>query len=116
MKKYLFLIFIAFFFSGCSDTDEIVRKANQRSQVEIDRLVAINKRQERELEQIKHEKNKYLEKNKELRNDIYYFNNVIDTIKKFENILKQQIKLLEIKKNLSDKDAILNENNKKIDF
>ena len=116
MKKYLFLIFIAFFFSGCSDTDEIVRKANQRSQVEIDRLVAINKRQERELEQIKHEKNKYLEKNKELRNDIYYFNNVIDTIKKFENILKQQIKLLEIKKNLSDIDAILNEINKKIDF
>lgn len=116
MKKYLFAVLVAFFFSGCSDTDEIVRKANQRSQAEIDRLVAINKRQEQELEQIEHEKNRYLEKNKELRNDIYYFNNVIDTIKKFENILKQQIKLLEIKKNLSDKDAILNEINKKIDF
>ena len=53
MKKYLFPIFIAFFFSGCSDTDEIVREANQRSQAEIDRLVAINKRQEQKLERIK---------------------------------------------------------------
>lgn len=53
MKKYLFAIFIAFFLSGCSDTDEIVRKANQRSQAEIDRLVAINRRQEQKLEKIK---------------------------------------------------------------
>ena len=46
MKKYLFVIFVAFFFSGCDDTDEIIKRANQRSQAEINRLVAINRRQD----------------------------------------------------------------------
>lgn len=58
MKKYLFVIFVAFFFSGCDDTDEIIKRANQRSQAEINRLVAINRRQEQELEQIKNKNEK----------------------------------------------------------
>jgi lipoprotein len=29
MKKYLFAIFVAFFFSGCDDTDGIIKRANQ---------------------------------------------------------------------------------------
>ena len=92
MKKYLFVIFVAFFFSGCDDTDEIIKRANQanqRSQAEINRLVAINRRQEQELEQIEREKRSILEQNIALRESISYFNDVIDTIKEFENILKQ---------------------------
>ena len=119
MKKYLFVIFVAFFLSGCDDTDEIIKRANQanqRSQAEINRLVAINRRQEQELEQIEREKRSILEQNIALRESISYFNDVIDTIKEFENILKQQIKLLEAKRNLLNKDAILKEIDTKMSF
>ena len=119
MKKYLFIIFVVFFFSGCDDTDEIIKRANQanqRSQAEINRLVAINRRQEQELEQIEREKRSILEQNIALRESISYFNDVIDTIKEFENILKQQIKLIEEKKNLLNKDVILKEIDTKMSF
>ena len=99
MKKYLFVIFVAFFFSGCDDTDEIIKRANQanqRSQAEINRLVAINRRQEQEnrkkIERIEREKRSILKQNIELKESI---SDLIDTIKD----LKQEIKLLEEKKN-----------------
>lgn len=117
MKKYLFIIFVAFFFSGCDDTDEIIKRANQRSQAEINRLVAINRRQEQEnrkkIERIEREKRSILKQNIELKESI---SDLIDTIKEFENILKQEIKLLEEKKNLLNKDAILKEIDTKMSF
>lgn len=117
MKKYLFIIFVAFFFSGCDDTDEIIKRANQRSQAEINRLVAINRRQEQEnrkkIERIEREKRSILKQNIELKESI---SDLIDTIKEFENILKQEIKLLEEKENLLNKDAILKEIDTKMSF
>lgn len=120
MKKYLFAIFVAFFFSGCDDTDEIIKRANQanqRSQAEINRLVAINRRQEQEnrkkIERIEREKRGILKQNIELKESI---SDLIDTIKEFENILKQEVKLLEEKKNLLNKDAILKEIDTKMSF
>ena len=116
MKKYLFVIFVAFFFSGCDDTDEIIKRANQanqRSQAEINRLVAINRRQEQEnrkkIERIEREKRSILKQNIELKESI---SDLIDTIKD----LKQEIKLLEEKKNLLNKDAMLKEIDTKMSF
>ena len=116
MKKYLFVIFVAFFFSGCDDTDEIIKRANQanqRSQAEINRLVAINRRQEQEnrkkIERIDREKRSILKQNIELKESI---SDLIDTIKD----LKQEIKLLEEKKNLLNKDAMLKEIDTKMSF
>ena len=116
MKKYLFVIFVAFFFSGCDDTDKIIKRANQanqRSQAEINRLVAINRRQEQEnrkkIERIEREKRSILKQNIELKESI---SDLIDTIKD----LKQEIKLLEEKKNLLNKDAMLKEIDTKMSF